>query len=93
MIEIALSEDCERAYVERLPGPIVRLTLSAAQDLSTAIENCRADLMTSVEWALDLLYRDGEAPARAFVRDATGREVIAMIDPCLTYGSQAVVRP
>jgi hypothetical protein len=46
-----------------------------------------------VEWALNLLYRDGEAPARAFVRNANGREVVTMVDPCLTYGSQAVVRP
>ena len=93
MIEIALSDDCSEPYVERLPGPIVRLTLATAQDIAVALDLCRVELVDSVEWALNLLYRDGEAPARAFVRNANGREVITMVDPCLTYGSQAVVRP
>lgn len=92
VFEIALSDDCGHAFVERLPGPIVRLNLATSQDVRVAIDRCRDELLDGLEWALDLLYRDGAAPARAFVRNANGREVIAMIDPCLTYGSQAVVR-
>lgn len=93
MIEIALSDDCTDAFVQLLPGPIVRLNISTSEDVRLAIERCRHDLVAGLEWALDLLYRDGSAAARAFVRNANGREVVMMVDPCLTYGSEAVVRP
>jgi hypothetical protein len=52
----------------------------------------RADLAEAVETALRQLHNDEAAPARVFVRDSQGTQVITTSDPCTTYGSQAIVR-
>jgi hypothetical protein len=48
--------------------------------------------MSASEQALSQLHQDEVAPSRVFVRDAQGAQVITTIDPCTTYGSQAIVR-
>ena len=93
MIELALRDEAIAPFVERLPGPIVRLNLSASDDLIVALTQCGSDLMLALEWALTAVYSDDEAPSRVFVRNANGLETVAMVDPCLTYGSDAIVRP
>ena len=93
MIELALRDEAIAPFVERLPGPIVRLNLSASDDLLVALTQCGSDLMLALEWALTAVYSDDEAPSRVFVRNANGLETVAMVDPCLTYGSDAIVRP
>ena len=93
MIELALRDEAIAPYVERLPGPIVRLNLSVTDDLLVALTQCGSDLMMALEWALTSVYSDDEAPSRVFVRNANGLETVAMVDPCLAYGSQAIIRP
>ncbi|MSW38036.1 MAG: hypothetical protein F2839_00075 [Actinobacteria bacterium] len=93
MIELALTDEIVRPQVERLPGPIVRVKFSASADFGLALESCRSELAQAVEWALAALYQDDHAPSRVFVRDASSQDMVAMIDPCQTYGSQSIVRP
>lgn len=93
MIELALRDEAIAPFVERLPGPIVRLNLSASDDLLVALTQCGSDLMLALEWALTAVYSDDEAPSRVFIRNANGLETVAMVDPCLTYGSEAIIRP
>lgn len=93
MIELVLSDQIDKPVVERLDGPRVRLSIHPSHDLNTALNTCREDLHGAVEWALTSLYENDEAPHRVFVRDANGQEVVTMTDPCINYGSQAIIRP
>lgn len=93
MLELMLSDQVSKPVVERLDGPRVRLSIHPSHELSSAIESCRAELHGAIEWALTSLYANDEAPNRVFVRDANGQEMITMTDPCVSYGSQAIVRP
>lgn len=92
MFELALRDEEFEPYVERLPGPIVRLNLPSNKDISDALTSCRQDLTDSLHWALTSVYAQEDAPARVFVRNPNGKEMITMVDPCTTYGSQAIVR-
>ncbi len=92
VLELVLSDEPVSPRVELFDGPRVRLTMSASEDLAHAIEFCRNDLSQAVETALSKLHEDEAAPARVFVRDPSGTQVITTIDPCATYGSQAIVR-
>lgn len=92
MIELALRDEDFEPYVERLPGPIVRLNLPSSQDLATALTACREDLADSLHWALTSVYEQEDLPSRVFVRNPNGQEMLTMVDPCATYGSQAIVR-
>ena len=92
MIELALRDEEFEPYVERLPGPIVRLNLPSNQDISMALNSCRDELADSLHWALTSVYAQDDAPARVFVRNPNGQEMLTMVDPCTTYGSQAIVR-
>ena len=92
MFELALRDEEFEPYVERLPGPIVRLNLSSHQDIADALKSCRQDLADSLHWALTSVYAQEDAPARVFVRNPNGQEMLTMVDPCATYGSQAIVR-
>lgn len=92
MIELALRDEDFEPYVERLPGPIVRLNLPSTQDISAALTSCREELADSLHWALTSVYSHDDVPARVFVRNPNGQEILAMVDPCTTYGSQAIVR-
>jgi hypothetical protein len=93
VLEIVLTDELLSPRVELLDGPRVRLTMSASESLTHSIEFCRNDLAQAVESALSQLHEAESAPARVFVRDASGSQVITTIDPCATYGSQAIVRP
>lgn len=93
MIELALSDDSIFPQVERLPGPIVRVKVSAAADFGLALASCRDELLRAIEWALTTLHQDDQAPSRVFVRNASSEDAVTTVDPCLTYGSQAIVRP
>lgn len=92
MLELVLSDDSVAPRVELLEGPRVRLTMSASENLADGIEFCRAELTQAVETAFRQLHNDEVAPARIFVRDTQGSQVITTSDPCTTYGSQAIVR-
>ena len=92
MIELALLDDDFEPYVERLPGPIVRLNLPSTQDIASALYSCREELADSVHWALISVYEEENVPARVFVRNPNGQEMLTMVDPCATYGSQAIIR-
>lgn len=92
MIELALRDEEFDPYVERLPGPIVRLNIPSHLDISSALNSCRDDLTDSIHWALTSVYAQDDAPARVFVRNPNGQEMLTMVDPCTTYGSQAIVR-
>lgn len=93
MIELVLSDQVSEPSVERLTGPRVRVSINPAQSLDSAISKCRPDLHQAIEWALTTLYENDEAPHRVFVRDANGQEMVTMTDPCINYGSQAIIRP
>jgi len=93
MIELVLSEYVTEPRVETLVGPQVRLTMNPSQDISHALSKCRLNLIEAVEWALTSLYANDVAPHRVFVRDVDGYEVITTTDPCLNYGSNAIIRP
>ncbi|MEI6405649.1 MAG: hypothetical protein WCO64_07745 [Actinomycetes bacterium] len=93
MIEIAIRDDLVEPFVERLPGPIVRINVASSQDVVDAVNLCRSDLHEAVEWAVSNLYSDDLAHSRVFIRNANGQEMVTMVDPCVTYGSQAIVRP
>jgi len=92
MLELVLTDESVTPRVELLEGPRVRLTMSASENLIHGIEFCRAELSEAVESALRQLHQDETAPSRVFVRDEKGAQVITTIDPCTTYGSQAIVR-
>ena len=92
VLELVLTDETVTPKVELLQGPRVRLTMSASENLADGIEFCRVELAEAVESALRQLHQDASAPARVFVRDAQGSQVITTIDPCTTYGSQAIVR-
>jgi hypothetical protein len=92
VLELVLTDESVTPKVELLEGPRVRLTMSASENLLHGIEFCRAELSEAVETALKQLHHDENAPARVFVRDAAGSQVIATSDPCTSYGSNAIVR-
>ena len=92
MLELVLTDEPVTPRVELLDGPRVRLTMSASESLAHSIEFCRNDLAQAVESALNQLHEDETATARIFVRDTSGSQIIATIDPCATYGSDAIVR-
>lgn len=92
VLELVLTDESVPPRVELLDGPRVRLTMSASENLAHSLEFCRDDLNQAVESALGQLHQDDKAPARVFIRDTLGSQVIATIDPCATYGSQAIVR-
>ena len=93
MIELVLSDQIVQPVVEKLSGPLVRVSINPSHHLDEALETCRPDLHEAVEWALTALYENDDAPHRVFVRDAAGQEMVTTTDPCLNYGSQAIVRP
>ena len=93
MIELVLSDGVQEPVVEKLAGPRVRLSIHPSHDLADALAKCRAELHEAIEWALTSLYTNDEAPDRVFVRDANGQEMVTLVDPCSTYGSQAIIRP
>lgn len=93
MIELVLRTTDVQPVVECLEGPIVRLTVSVEEDLSSALKKCQGELFAALEWALLALYDNEKAPSRVFLRDAQGQEMTVMIDPCLVYGSETMVRP
>ena len=93
MIELVLRSQELEPKVERLDGPCVRLTVPAEQDLSASLAKCRDDLFSAIEWALLSLYDNEKAPSRVFVRDANGQEMSVMVDPCVAYGLEAIIRP
>lgn len=93
MIELVLSDVVSEPVVEKLAGPRVRLSIHPSHDLARALLTCRDQLHDAIDWALTSLYSNDEAPDRVFVRDANGQEMVTLIDPCSTYGSQAIIRP
>jgi hypothetical protein len=93
VIELVLRSQDIEPRVERLEGPFVRLTVPAEQDLSTSLAKCRDDLFLAIEWALLSMYDNEKAPSRVFVRDANGQEMSVMVDPCVAYGLEAIIRP
>lgn len=93
MLELMLSDQVAQPVVERLAGPRVRVSIHPSHALSDALNLCRQELHGAIEWALTSLYANDEAPNRVFVRDANGQQMITLTDPCVGYGSQAIVRP
>jgi hypothetical protein len=93
MLELALSDEVVTPRVELLDGPRVRLTISASENIAHGLEFCRAELIHAVEVALQQLHENAEAPARIFVRTKDSSAVISTVDPTVTYGSNAIVRP
>ena len=93
MIELVLRSQDIEPKVERLEGPFVRLTVPAEQDLSASLTKCRDELFEAIEWALLSMYDNEKAPSRVFVRDANGQEMSVMVDPCVAYGLEAIIRP
>lgn len=67
--------------------------MPSTMPIMDALALCRDDLSSAVEWALQTVFADESAPSRVYVRDAGGQEFLTLVDPCLTYGSQAIVRP
>lgn len=93
MIELVLNEAVGQPVVEKLTGPRVRFSIHPSHDLAKALIDCRQELWQAIEWALTSLYANDEAPHRVYVRDANGQEMVTLTDPCITYGSQAIIRP
>jgi len=93
VIELVLRSQELAPKVERLEGPFVRLTVPAEHDLSESLLKCRDELLQAIEWALLSLYDNEKAPSRVFVRDANGQEMSVMVDPCVAYGLEAIIRP
>jgi hypothetical protein len=93
VIELAVRDDDVVPRVQRMPGPVVRVTMPSHMPISDALAICKDDLNDAVAWALESVFAEESAPSRVYVRDAGGQEFITMVDPCLTYGSQAIVRP
>ena len=93
MIELVLHDHKTVPSVERLTGPRVRLAIPSSMHLTNALELVREDLAGAIEWALLSIYNQDEAPSRIYVRDAQGLEMVAAIDPCQSYGLEAIIRP
>jgi hypothetical protein len=93
MLELALSDEVVTPRVELLDGPRVRLTISASENIAHGLEFCRSDLIQAVESAFKRLHEQDVAPARIFIRADDTSEVISTVDPTITYGSKAIVRP
>jgi len=93
VIELVLRSEEVVPRVERLDGPFVRLTVPADQDLLVSLASCRDDLLSAIEWALLSLYDNEKAPSRVFLRDGHGQEMSVMVDPCVAYGLEAIIRP
>lgn len=93
MLELVLSDETISPRVELLDGPRVRLTISASEDLSSAIEFCALELSSAVQKALHQLHDDDSASARVFIRENQGNEIITTTDPCTSYGLDSIVRP
>ena len=93
MLELALSDEVVTPRVELLDGPRVRLTISASENIAHGLEFCRSDLIQAVELALQHLHENDVAPARIFIRADDTSEVISTVDPTITYGSKAIVKP
>ena len=93
MIELVLRTQEIEPKIERLDGPFVRLTVPADQDLSQSLAKCRDELFRAIEWALLSMYDNEKAPSRVFIRDANGQEMSVMVDPCVAYGLEAIIRP
>ena len=93
MIELVLSDQVVQPVVEKLSGPLVRVSINPSHNLNNALETCRTDLHEAVEWALTSLYENDDAPHRVFVSDASSQQMVTTTDPCLNYGSQAIIRP
>ena len=93
MIEIQISEGVAQPHVERLDGPRVRLTVDASQELSNSLNACKDQLLAAIEWALLALYGENAAPGRVFVRNPETHTMSVMFDPCLSFGSEAIIRP
>lgn len=92
VLEIVLRDEAVVPTVELLTGPRVRLTMSASENINDSISFCRQQLLDAVEGGLKSLHEQSEAPGRVFIRDAEGNEVITTVDPCVNYGSEAIVR-
>jgi hypothetical protein len=93
VIELVLSDQIVQPIVEKLSGPLVRISINPSHNLNHALETCRTDLHEAVEWALTSLYENDDAPHRVFVSDASSQQMVTTTDPCLNYGSQAIIRP
>jgi len=93
VIELVLRSQELEPRVERVDGPFVRLTVPAERDLLSSLAKCRDELFSAIEWALLSLYDNEKAPSRVFVRDANGQEMSVMVDPCVAYGLEAIIRP
>ena len=93
MIELVLSDQIVQPIVEKLSGPLVRVSINPSHNLNQALETCRTDLHEAVEWALTSLYENNDAPHRVFITDASSQRMVTTTDPCLNYGSQAIIRP
>jgi len=93
VIELVLSDQVVQPVVEKLSGPLVRVSINPSHNLNNALETCRTDLHEAVEWALTSLYENDDAPHRVFVSDASSQQMVTTTDPCLNYGSQAIIRP
>lgn len=93
MLELAISDEAVTPRVELLDGPRVRLTISASENIAHGLEFCRAELINAVEEALRHLHEKDSIPARIFIRNTEANEIISTVDPVITYGSKAIVRP
>jgi hypothetical protein len=93
VLEIVLRDDHVVPTVELLDGPRVRITMSASENIEDGIAFCREQLIETVEAGIKDLHAKSEAPGRVFIRDAEGNEIITTVDPCVSYGSDAIVRP
>jgi hypothetical protein len=93
MLELAISDEAVTPRVELLDGPRVRLTISASENIAHGLEFCRAELIKAVEEALMHLHEKDSVPARIFIRNTEANEIISTVDPVITYGSKAIVRP
>lgn len=92
MLELVLSDEAISPRVDLLAGPRVRLTISASEDLGQAIAFCGIELAAAVEKALHQLHQGDLAPARVFIRDKVGTQIITTTDPCESYGLDSIVR-
>lgn len=93
VIELVLQDHVLTPSVQRLAGPRVRLAIPTAMSLTSALEEVRPELFAAIEWALTSIYDQDEAPSRIYVRDAHGQELVTAIDPCQSYGLEAIIRP
>ena len=92
MLELVLSDEAISPIVHLLTGPRVRLTMSASEDLSQAIDLCSSELALAVETALHQLHNQEHAPGRIFIRDVIETQIITTTDPCKSYSLDSIVR-